>query len=75
MIPPKQDGDTYVQIGTDEDNLALEIGLAEVTNGLLGHGGNHARALALRKEKIYIKIEAHVSRFIDKSNVQGQLTH
>jgi hypothetical protein len=38
----------HVEVGTHEDDLALEVCPAEVTHGLLGHGGHGAQALALR---------------------------
>lgn len=40
---------TYVQVSTDKDDLALEIGLGEVTNRLLGHSGNYTGSSALQK--------------------------
>lgn len=43
---------THVQIGAHEDNLALEVSLAEIANRLLGHGCDHTGALALQMRTI-----------------------
>lgn len=39
---------SYVQVRAHEHDLAVKVGLAEVANALLGHGGNHAGAGSLR---------------------------
>ena len=47
---------TYVEISTNEDNLALKVFLSQVTDALLGHGSDNSGALALQSRWRYGKI-------------------
>jgi len=47
--PPKiKSFQAYVEISADKNDLAVKISLAQVTNRLLCHGSDNARAFALQ---------------------------